>query len=127
MTATTPPPLPADLNEGPKRLKMAAMRRLAPELLFTAKTRVVHAIKFGTVMGAGMVATAMPGRRKVKALLHADGHRMAQRFQCRVTGGGGRQAAGASLLTPQEVPSHRAGLLCLSSPSDRLALPCALH
>ena len=29
MTATTPPPLPADLNEGLKRLKMAAMRRLA--------------------------------------------------------------------------------------------------
>ncbi|HET7358485.1 MAG TPA: IS21-like element helper ATPase IstB, partial [Nocardioidaceae bacterium] len=39
MTATTPPPLPADLNEGLKRLKMAAMRRLAPELLLTAKTQ----------------------------------------------------------------------------------------
>src|SRR4051794_16890997 len=39
MTATTPPPLPADLNEGLKRLKMAAMRRLAPELLVTAKTQ----------------------------------------------------------------------------------------
>ena len=38
MTATPPPPLPADLNEGLKRLKMAAMRRLAPELLVTAKT-----------------------------------------------------------------------------------------
>jgi len=39
MTATTPPPLPADLTEGLKRLKMAAMRRLAPELLVTAKTQ----------------------------------------------------------------------------------------
>ena len=39
MTATTPPPLPADLNEGLKLLKMAAMRRLAPELLVTAKTQ----------------------------------------------------------------------------------------
>lgn len=39
MTATGPPPLPADLNEGLKRLKMAAMRRLAPELLVTAKTQ----------------------------------------------------------------------------------------
>lgn len=39
MTATNPPPLPADLNEGLKRLKMAAMRRLAPELLITAKTQ----------------------------------------------------------------------------------------
>jgi len=39
LTATTPPPLPADLIEGLKRLKMAAMRRLAPELLLTAKTQ----------------------------------------------------------------------------------------
>jgi DNA replication protein DnaC len=37
VTATTPPPLPADLTEGLKRLKMAAMRQLAPELLVTAK------------------------------------------------------------------------------------------
>jgi DNA replication protein DnaC len=39
VTATTPPPLAADLTEGLKRLKMAAMRRLAPELLVTAKTQ----------------------------------------------------------------------------------------
>jgi hypothetical protein len=31
--------LAADLNDGLKRLKMAAMRRLAPELLITAKTQ----------------------------------------------------------------------------------------
>src|SRR5512139_2934449 len=37
--ATSPPPLPADLNDGLKRLKMAAMRRLAPELLVTSKTQ----------------------------------------------------------------------------------------
>ena len=37
--STTPPPLAADLNDGLKRLKMAAMRRLAPELLLTAKTQ----------------------------------------------------------------------------------------
>jgi hypothetical protein len=37
--STTPPPLAADLLEGLKRLKMAAMRRLAPELLVTAKTQ----------------------------------------------------------------------------------------
>jgi DNA replication protein DnaC len=37
--STTPPPLAADLNEGLRRLKMAAMRRLAPELLITAKTQ----------------------------------------------------------------------------------------
>ena len=39
MTAQTAPPLPADLNDRLKRLKMAAMRRLAPELLVTAKTQ----------------------------------------------------------------------------------------
>jgi DNA replication protein DnaC len=37
--STTPPPLAGDLNEGLRRLKMAAMRRLAPELLVTAKTQ----------------------------------------------------------------------------------------
>jgi DNA replication protein DnaC len=39
MTATTPPVLEADLAAGLKRLKLAAMRRLAPELLITAKTQ----------------------------------------------------------------------------------------
>jgi len=39
VTASTPPPLAADLTQGLKRLKMAAMRRLAPELLITAKTQ----------------------------------------------------------------------------------------
>jgi DNA replication protein DnaC len=34
-----PPALPADLTEGLKRLKMAAMRQLAPDLLVTAKTQ----------------------------------------------------------------------------------------
>lgn len=38
MTAA-PPALAADLTAGLKRLKMAAMRRLAPELLLTAKTQ----------------------------------------------------------------------------------------
>ena len=33
------PVLPADLDGGLRRLKLAAMRRLAPELLVTAKTR----------------------------------------------------------------------------------------
>jgi DNA replication protein DnaC len=36
---TPPPPLAADLTAGLKRLKMAAMRQLAPELLVTAKTQ----------------------------------------------------------------------------------------
>jgi len=38
MTAA-PPPLAADLAAGLRRLKLAAMRRLAPELLLTAKTQ----------------------------------------------------------------------------------------
>lgn len=33
------PTLPADLTDGLKRLKLAAMRQLAPELLITAKTQ----------------------------------------------------------------------------------------
>jgi len=39
MTAATPPPLAADLTAGLRRLKLASMRRIAPELLLTAKTQ----------------------------------------------------------------------------------------
>jgi DNA replication protein DnaC len=39
VTASTVPPLPADLAAGLKRLKLAAMRSLAPELLVTATTQ----------------------------------------------------------------------------------------
>src|ERR1700754_2695250 len=39
MTASTIPALAADLDAGLRRLKLAAMRRLAPELLVTAKTQ----------------------------------------------------------------------------------------
>jgi DNA replication protein DnaC len=39
MTATAPAPLPADLDSGLRRLKLATMRRLAPELLVTARTQ----------------------------------------------------------------------------------------
>jgi DNA replication protein DnaC len=37
--STAPPPLAAGLNAGLRRLKLAAMRRLAPELLVTARTQ----------------------------------------------------------------------------------------
>jgi hypothetical protein len=37
--STTPPPLAPDLTAGLRRLKLAAMRRLAAELLLTAKTQ----------------------------------------------------------------------------------------
>ena len=36
---TTPPVLPADLESGLRRLRLGAMRRLAPELLVVAKTQ----------------------------------------------------------------------------------------
>jgi DNA replication protein DnaC len=36
---TTPPPLPADLEAGLRRLRLGAMRRLSPELLMVAKTQ----------------------------------------------------------------------------------------
>src|SRR5581483_11499281 len=39
MTAAAPPPLAADLTAGLRRLKLASMRRIAPELLVTAKTQ----------------------------------------------------------------------------------------
>lgn len=39
MTATPPPPLAADLTEGLCRLKLGTMRRLAADLLVTAKTQ----------------------------------------------------------------------------------------
>jgi DNA replication protein DnaC len=39
MTAATPPELAPDLAAGLRRLKLAAMRHLAPELLVTAKTQ----------------------------------------------------------------------------------------
>lgn len=39
MTAPTTPALPGDLDAGLRRLKLATMRRLAPELLLTAKTQ----------------------------------------------------------------------------------------
>jgi DNA replication protein DnaC len=39
MTATKTPTLAADLDAGLRRLKLASMRRLAPELLLTAKTQ----------------------------------------------------------------------------------------
>jgi DNA replication protein DnaC len=39
MSAKTPPALPADLTAGLRRLKLATIRQLAPELLVTAKTQ----------------------------------------------------------------------------------------
>jgi DNA replication protein DnaC len=44
--STAPPALAPDLADGLKRLKMAAMRRLAPELLLTAKTQRWNPEKF---------------------------------------------------------------------------------
>ena len=39
MTASSPPPLVADLTEGHRRVKITGMRQLAPELLVTVKTQ----------------------------------------------------------------------------------------
>lgn len=39
MAAATPAPLPADLEHGLRRLKLASMRQVAPEMLATAKTQ----------------------------------------------------------------------------------------
>ncbi len=37
--STTPPPLPADIETGLRRLRLGAMRKLSPELLVVAKTQ----------------------------------------------------------------------------------------
>ena len=68
MTATTPPPLPTDLNEGLKRLKMAAMRRLAPELLVTAKTQRWNPAEFLRIR----VRTLDASRTLIEAEISAD-------------------------------------------------------
>ena len=39
MPAAAPAPLSADLEHGLRRLKLASMRRVAPEMLVTAKTQ----------------------------------------------------------------------------------------
>ena len=39
MSATTPPPLAADLEDGLRRLKLASVRAIAPQLRITAKTQ----------------------------------------------------------------------------------------
>src|SRR5207302_2052283 len=39
VVTAAPPPLAADLTAGLRRLKLAAMRQVAPELLVTAKTQ----------------------------------------------------------------------------------------
>ena len=56
--STAPPPLAADLTDGLKRLKLAAMRRLAPELLITAKTsghKVVERAILATRLTLGLL------------------------------------------------------------------------
>jgi DNA replication protein DnaC len=55
--STAPPPLAPDLTEGLKRLKMAAMRQLAPELLVTARTQRWNPEEFlRTLIGAEIAA-----------------------------------------------------------------------
>ena len=39
MSVNTPPALPSDLEAGLRRLKLAAIRRQAPQVLLTAKTQ----------------------------------------------------------------------------------------
>ena len=60
MTAAAPPLAP-DLNEGLRRLKLAAMRRLAPELMVTAKTQRWSPEEFlRTLIDAEMTSATSP-------------------------------------------------------------------
>src|SRR5690348_8614466 len=55
--STAPPPLAADLTAGLRRLKLAAIRRLAPELLVTARTQRWNPEEFlRTLSEAGITA-----------------------------------------------------------------------
>lgn len=62
MTAT-PPVLPGDLEAGLRRLRLGAMRRLAPELLVTARAKFPHgaepnrSVATSEVVLAAVVAT----------------------------------------------------------------------
>ena len=90
--STAPPPLAADLNAGLRRLKLAAIRRLAPELLVTARTQRWNPEEFlRTLIEAEITArdesnartrmrqAAFPvtktlGRVRPRRLLHPPGH-----------------------------------------------------
>ena len=69
MTATTVPALAADLDSGLRRLKLSAIRRLAPELLVTAKTQRWKPEEFlRTLIDAELTARdASNARNRMKA------------------------------------------------------------
>jgi len=69
MTAATPPALAADIDAGLRRLKLATMRRLAPELLLTARTQRWNPEEFlRTLIDAELAARdASNARTRMKA------------------------------------------------------------
>jgi DNA replication protein DnaC len=66
-----PPPLPADLADGLKRLKMAAMRRLAPQLLVTAKTQRWNPEEFLRTLVAAEIAARDDSNARTRMRLAA--------------------------------------------------------
>jgi DNA replication protein DnaC len=69
MTAATVPALAADLDAGLRRLKLSAIRRLAPELLLTARTQRWNPEEFlRTLLDAELAARdASNARNRMKA------------------------------------------------------------
>ena len=69
MTAPTPAPLAADLDGGLRRLKLSTIRRLAPELLLTARTQRWNPEEFlRTLIDAELAARdASNARARMKA------------------------------------------------------------
>ncbi len=69
MTAPTPAPLAADLDGGLRRLKLSTIRRLAPELLITARTQRWNPEEFlRTLIDAELAARdASNARARMKA------------------------------------------------------------
>jgi hypothetical protein len=63
--STAPPPLAADLTAGLRRLKLAAMRRLAPELLITARTQRWNPEEFLRTLIEPLGVATEGGRRAI--------------------------------------------------------------
>jgi hypothetical protein len=92
MVSTNPPVLAADLNAGLKRLKMAAMRRLTPELLGPLRAAgSVPLIDPDPATGVSMAASPGLGfsgtHRSAKKPVERSGRRgvAARKSSCRAT------------------------------------------
>lgn len=111
--STAPPELAPDLNEGLRTLKMAAMRRLAPELLVTAKTQTRHR-RFGpqpmTASGGEGINILVPGLVWISACL-IETRRARPDFRSTLDGVAMSVAALMSVQWRTRWPTHGTGVM----------------